>query len=381
MNLGQKIAFGAILEGISEDKLIRFISEANLTLPGGAEVDDGPDTWYNNLDHFKSDSEEMANKLGMKVLSYIFSDGDFNAFKQPEFVNPPTHFPSGIPGDETAVSGKDHKSQEAYAIWKAYIDKVATIAGYQLMNFDDSEEAEEPTTPQGEKVDEPLTEGVKDKSIFKCVFLAGGPGSGKSFVASKIFNEPGKVATKSLTTTGMKIVNLDQAYEFLKKKHGIPPNEADLTDEQRSMSGKLMAKSRKIAEKQLNNYLDGKLGIIVDGTGASSNALLTKKKMVEDLGYDTYMIFVETSLETALERNRNRKERSLLDKIVERTWQKVQDNLRTYKSAFGSNFALVNTDGDPQGLPKGTKENVMKFIKKPPQNAEAKRWIKLAKGL
>ena len=43
----------------------------------------------------------------------------------------------------------------------------------------------------------------------------------------------------------------------------------------------------------------------------------------KDKGYDVSMLFVETSLETALERNRNRKERSLLDIIVRKNHEAV----------------------------------------------------------
>ena len=32
-----------------------------------------------------------------------------------------------------------------------------------------------------------ITEGVDDPGILKCVFMAGGPGSGKSFTAMEIF--------------------------------------------------------------------------------------------------------------------------------------------------------------------------------------------------
>ena len=32
-----------------------------------------------------------------------------------------------------------------------------------------------------------LTEGVHDKGIFKAVFVAGGPGSGKSYIAKQLF--------------------------------------------------------------------------------------------------------------------------------------------------------------------------------------------------
>ena len=52
-----------------------------------------------------------------------------------------------------------------------------------------------------------LQEGVYDPNIFQAVFLAGGPGSGKSFVA--------RTTTGGL---GMKVVNSDDAFERLLKK-------------------------------------------------------------------------------------------------------------------------------------------------------------------
>ena len=58
-----------------------------------------------------------------------------------------------------------------------------------------------------------LNEGVYDPHIFKAFFLAGGPGSGKSFISRTLF-----------TGTGMKMVNSDafltntlRAAEFIKK--------------------------------------------------------------------------------------------------------------------------------------------------------------------
>ena len=178
----------------------------------------------------------------------------------------------------------------------------------------------------------------------------------------------------------MKVVNSDQAYEYLKKKHHIPAASEDMTDDERSLDGKLMYKSVQVAKKQMENYLEGKLGIIIDGTGGSSKSLLTKKSQIESLGYDTYMIFVHTSLETALERNRNRKSRSLLDKVVERSWDKVQANLETYRQAFGSNFTFVSTENTKPGeLPKGAKQAVMNFISKPVKNKVAQSWIEKAR--
>ena len=53
-----------------------------------------------------------------------------------------------------------------------------------------------------------LEEGVNDPAIFKAVFLAGGPGSGKSFM----------VGQTGLTGLGFKIVNSDTAFETAIKK-------------------------------------------------------------------------------------------------------------------------------------------------------------------
>ena len=57
-----------------------------------------------------------------------------------------------------------------------------------------------------------LDEGVNDPGIFKAIYLAGGPGAGKSFVADK---------TLPNAAFGLKIVNADIALEFLLKKSGL----------------------------------------------------------------------------------------------------------------------------------------------------------------
>jgi dephospho-CoA kinase len=49
-----------------------------------------------------------------------------------------------------------------------------------------------------------LQEGVYDQNIFKAFFLAGGPGSGKSYVVRK-----------TTGGTGLKTVNSDAAFEKL----------------------------------------------------------------------------------------------------------------------------------------------------------------------
>ena len=384
--LGEEIAYATLLETISQEELDAFIVESNSTNLTGGDVDDGPTAYYNSLAHFKSASNKMADRLGMKVVDYIMDDGDFTKFKDPYSSTSPSYFPAGVAGKTTPSNPKDYKSSKAFSLWKKHIKQIAGKLGIEFLSFKDEIPSK---APDGEKIKEPnkvnkdpLKEGVNDKYIFKAIFLAGGPGSGKSTVIDKLFNDPSSKQIKSLTSTGLKVVNLDQALEYLKKKHKIPANSDDMTDDERSLDGKLMGKSVKIAKKQLENYLSGKLGIIIDGTGASSNVLLGKKTSIEALGYDTYMVYVNTTLETALERNANRPERKLLDKVVERVWQKVHDNLESFKSGFGSNFIKVEADGDMiENLPSGTKSAVMNFLNKPVENKEALKWIKKSKKL
>ena len=69
-----------------------------------------------------------------------------------------------------------------------------------------------------------ITEGVDDPGILKCVFIAGGPGSGKSFTAMEIFGID-KRLKQSFSSTGLKTVNSDSSFESLLKKNGIDPKD------------------------------------------------------------------------------------------------------------------------------------------------------------
>ena len=61
-----------------------------------------------------------------------------------------------------------------------------------------------------------LSEGIYDPGIFKAFFLAGGPGSGKSFVTNSAF-----------AGTGLKVVNSDTTFERNLKKANLSLNMPD----------------------------------------------------------------------------------------------------------------------------------------------------------
>jgi hypothetical protein len=118
-----------------------------------------------------------------------------------------------------------------------------------------------------------------------------------------------------------------------------------------------MGQAQKATKEKYAKALAGLNDIIVDGTGAASRPLLKKKAELEALGYETMMLMVYVSPITSLERNANR-DRSLLPSIVLRTWRDINDNIDTYKEAFGNNFIIV--DNDPENAETGFDENEIK---------------------
>ncbi len=243
------------------------------------------------------------------------------------------------------------------------------------------------------KLKQLLTEGVFDKGILKAVFMAGGPGSGKSYVAGQIFGIPKKI---NISVSGLKTVNSDTEFEFLLKKYGfetfgtgkldidkwpdevfdmIAGGDEDSKDMTLRKKAKLMTRDRK------NKYMEGRLGMVIDGTGHDLSKIKKEKKDLEAMGYDCYMVFVNTSLNVAKQRNKERARR-LPEKILTKSWKDVQKNLGAFQSLFGSNFVIVDNSNflEPEDAQKKfgkiTKKYIDKFIKKPIKNVIGKKWIK-----
>jgi deoxyadenosine/deoxycytidine kinase len=97
--------------------------------------------------------------------------------------------------------------------------------------------------------------------------------------------------------------------------------------------------------------------------------------MLEKLGYDCFMVFINTTLDVALERNANR-ERVLPDKVVKDYWTDCQQNLGKFQSMFGASNMLIVDNSKYQEFPKQVKKAANRFVKKPIQNPIARQWIK-----
>ena len=233
---------------------------------------------------------------------------------------------------------------------------------------------------------EMITEGVDDPGILKCVFMAGGPGSGKSFAAKEIFGV-GKDLTQSFSAAGLKLVNSDTAFEKGLKDNGINPKELgtiekedpELWDKITKGDTSIRGKAKELTKKQQDFYEAGRLGMIIDGTGDEVQKIKKKMEHAKSLGYDCYMVFVNTSLEVALERNRNR-DRVLPDSLVTEIWKACQNNLGAFQTMFGGNFVIVdNTVYKP--INKSVQKAIDAFVRKPLYNPIGKKWVANARAL
>ena len=231
-----------------------------------------------------------------------------------------------------------------------------------------------------------IIEGVDDPGILKCVFMAGGPGSGKSFTAMEIFGID-KRFKSSLSSFGLKSVNSDSAFEAGLRKNGIDPKdlariekeEPELWDTITKDPNGIRNKAKQLTQKQKAFYEAGRLGMIIDGTGHDYGKIDKLKKHAESLGYDTYMVFVNTSLEVAKERNLKR-DRVLPDNLLTKSWQDVQNNLGKFQNLFGNNFRIVdNTVYKP--IAPDVQKAVNSFIRKPVYNKIGQKWIDTARAL
>ena len=212
-----------------------------------------------------------------------------------------------------------------------------------------------------------LDEGVNDPAIFKAIFLAGGPGSGKSFIVGKT----------GLTSMGYKTVNSDDAFETAMKRVGMEMSSDNIFSPK---GQELRGKAKELTGKKEERYLKGRLGLVIDGTGKDPDKISQQAKKIQELGYDTAMIFVNTDLETAISRDA-RRARTIGEKGVTEYWKAVQRNIGKFQRMFGKTNFLVVDNSEGKNYEKETLtafRDAKKFTDKP-VTKKAQKWIEVEK--
>ena len=209
-----------------------------------------------------------------------------------------------------------------------------------------------------------IDEGVNDPAIFKAVFLAGGPGSGKSFIVGKT----------GLTPLGFKVINSDDAFEAALKKAGLEMTPDNIF----SPKGQEIRKSTSaLTVKKMGLAIKGRLGLVIDGTGKDFTKIKTQANDLKRLGYEVAMIFVNTDKETAMARNRARA-RKLKDKMVAKAWADVQKNIGAFQGIFKTRMYIVDNSEGASWERESMRvyKAMMKWVKVPPKSKGASAWIK-----
>ena len=173
----------------------------------------------------------------------------------------------------------------------------------------------------------------------KAVILAGAPGAGKSSIVGDIISD-----------LGLKTLNIDDDFIANLKLSGVSLDLKNADAEGRSKAAKAMQAAQKSYSQKLDQDIEGRENIVIDGTAASYNKTKALKEKLEAAGYDVFMVYVYASLEKSLRKNEDRfdrsggEDRSLMPSIVMQTWANVTKNFIPYLDLFGNNFVATTKD-------------------------------------
>ena len=217
-------------------------------------------------------------------------------------------------------------------------------------------------------------EGRNDPSIFHAVFMAGAPGAGKSYVSDWMALGP---------QLGCKVINSDMEFTRYMKEAGLTDDKGAVvldpkTEFQRSVV-RTVAK-RHTGSKQ-SHAMIGRLGLVIDGTGANAKKVMGQKKTLEALGYECAMVYVSIPLEDSIESDRKRGEegeRTIGPELVTQKYKELDKSIPQLKKAFGKLFFEIDNtvrEKTPQIIRK-VETFIKKWSKTMPKNRAAKTWMK-----
>jgi len=220
-----------------------------------------------------------------------------------------------------------------------------------------------------------LIEGVHDKAIFKAVFLAGGPGSGKDYVLDN-----------TLAGHGMTEMNSDKALEYLMDKKGLDKTMPASEEEVRNI---VRGKAKNITELRQRLAILGRNGLIINGTGDDVEKIAKIKKELESVGYESSMVLVNTADEVSKQRNIDRGQRggrTVPENIRKEKWDGVQAGRPEFAKMFGDNYMEFDNSEDLRNAPpevvKAKKDEMLQmfarikdFVSTPPKNSVADAWV------
>jgi predicted ABC-type ATPase len=173
-----------------------------------------------------------------------------------------------------------------------------------------------------------LDESINDAGILKAVFIVGLPGAGKSYTLKKLV---GKISPV--------VVNTDRAAEHIGRKKQIVITSKNWAEH-------IEDDALRITSTMLTNYLNGLLPLFVDGTSNNVARIMHRYGILESLGYDVGIVFVDTPIETAIQRAKERSKnigREVDEDFIREVYSTNEDNVAYLKSKT-SFFKKITND-------------------------------------
>ena len=226
-----------------------------------------------------------------------------------------------------------------------------------------------------DEFEELLNEGVHDKAIFKVVFLAGGPGSGKDYVLDN-----------TLAGHGLTELNSDKALEFLMDKKGL---DKTMPTSEKTKRDLVRGKAKSMTELRQRLAIYGRNGLIINGTGDDVEKIAKIKNRLEELGYESSMLMVNTADDVSMQRNIERGQRggrTVPEEVRKQKWQESQNSRAKYAEMFKDNYVEFDNSEDLRNaapdVVKAKREELddiykkmQKFTSKPAKTETSKAWI------
>ena len=217
-------------------------------------------------------------------------------------------------------------------------------------------------------------EGRNDPSIFHAVFMAGAPGAGKSYVSDWMALGP---------QLGYKVINSDMEFTRYMKEAGLTDDKGAVVLDPKTefQRGVVRTVAKRHTKSKQSHALIGRLGLVIDGTGANAKKVMGQKKTLEQLGYECAMVYVTIPLEDSIESDRKRGEegeRTLGPELVTQKYKELDKSIPQLKKAFGKLFFVIDNsvrEKTPQII-RGVENIIKKWSKTMPKNRAAKTWMK-----
>jgi cytidyltransferase-like protein len=169
-----------------------------------------------------------------------------------------------------------------------------------------------------------------NRGLFKAIFVTGGPGSGKDVIIREAIAE--SRATE---------INLKQAFDYIVDKQKLSEKTTDPRREAIRHRGPL----------------------IINGPADADEQFMYVKEELEELGYSTLMVFVNTTNEVSQERN-TKLSRMMVESIRYDKWIQAQNNKNLFNEKF-DNFIYFDNTGTLESIEEditNTYLNITKFI-------------------